>query len=79
MSNCYEIRFYTTKYADYSWVIQLFAENAEDAKEIVVQRWANDSLYGRFHQFGLSVRPFTFKGQLQYPEFTVFATGRHTF
>ena len=56
MSKYYEVRFYTKKGGEQSWIIHVEAKNAKNAKEIAINRWAGDRRFSGMHQFGLKAR-----------------------
>ena len=56
MSKCYEVRFYTKKGREQSWIIHVEAKNAKEAKEIAIHEWACDRRFSGMHQFGIKVR-----------------------
>lgn len=56
MSKYYEVRFYTKKGGEKSWIIHVEAKTAKEAKEIAIHKWACDRRFSGMHQFGIKVR-----------------------
>lgn len=56
MGKFYEVRFYTKKGGEQRWVIHVEAKTAQEAKEIVLHKWASDRRFEGMHQFGIKVR-----------------------
>ena len=50
MSKYYEVRFYTKKGGEQSWIIHVEAQTAKEAKEIAIHKWACDRRFSGMHQ-----------------------------
>ena len=58
MSKYYEVRFYTKKGGEQSWIIHVEAKTAKEAKEIAIHKWACDRRFsGSLLWFTLSKNP----------------------
>lgn len=75
MNKFYEVRFYTKKGGEKSWVIHVEAKTAKHAKEIAIIKWGCDRCFCGMHQFGLKVRLLKADEEFCQHYFTVIGKG----
>ena len=75
MSKYYEVRFYTKKGGEQSWIIHVEAKTAKEAKEIAIHKWACDRRFSGMHQFGIKVRLLKADEEFRWHYFSLIGEG----
>lgn len=67
--NLYEVRFETKKCGLQSWVINIEAYNAKQARERAEELWNEDIIYYNMHQFHIRVKRLADTEEFKYHYF----------